>query len=102
MAAAKVVGALKASGWPLRNFYNMATADPKEGESDKRDVKGKFSGGPLQPYHGPVDYIAVQASTLPKIGIAVLWAPPALSIPQLFHMKNWRFCVAHLMRIAPS
>ena len=69
--AAKIVGALKAGGWPLRNIYNMATVDPKE-DPAKHDLKGSFSGGELQPYHAPTDYLAVQASTLPKIGIAVL------------------------------
>ena len=46
-------------------------ADPKE-DPDKHSLKGVFSGGPLQPVHGAIDYIAVQASSLPKIGIAIL------------------------------
>eukprot|EP01052_Picozoa_sp_SAG31_P031489 SAG31_NODE_3342_length_4383_cov_5.306723_2_plen_223_part_00 len=68
---AAVFGALKASGWPLRNFYNMATADPNE-DPERHSLKGEFSGGPLQPVHGLVDYVAVQASSLPKIGIAII------------------------------
>ena len=63
--------ALKGAGWPVRNLFNFATADPN-GDGVPRDTAGAFSGGPLRPYHNRVsDYVAVQAGQLPKILLAV-------------------------------
>eukprot|EP01050_Picozoa_sp_SAG11_P007133 SAG11_NODE_584_length_8351_cov_159.783568_2_plen_195_part_00 len=49
----------------------MLNADPSE-DAEKHNLRGNFSGGRLQPYHGPTDYVAVQASSLPKIAIAIV------------------------------
>jgi hypothetical protein len=65
-------GAMKAAGWPVRNVYNMVRAGPN-GDGQKRSVSGDFSGGRLRPYHNALaDWVGVQCSSLPKIGIAVL------------------------------
>ena len=65
-------GAVMAAGWPWRNVYNMARANPK-GDEHKRNVNGDFSGGRLRPIHNQLgDYVGVQCSSLPKIGIAIL------------------------------
>ena len=69
--AASVVSALKGAGWPFRNLYGFATAEPN-GNGMKRDTAGKYSGGPLRPYHDRLsDYVAVQAGQLPKILLAI-------------------------------
>ena len=68
LVMAAVLGALKACGWPVRNVFNMISADPK-GDGQPRNVNGDFSGGRLRPVHNQLsDYVAVQASSLPKIG----------------------------------
>ena len=65
-------GAVMAAGWPWRNVHNMARANPK-GDEHKRNVNGDFSGGRLRPIHNQLgDYVGVQCSSLPKIGIAIL------------------------------
>lgn len=66
-----IPGPVKNAGWPLRNVYNMVTANPK-GDGQKRSVNGDFSGGKLKPFHGLTDYFNVFFGQVPKIFIAVL------------------------------
>ena len=63
---------VKNAAWPVRNLYNMATADPK-GDGLARSVNGDFSGGKLKPYHNSLtDVFSVFFGQAPKIVIAII------------------------------
>ena len=60
---------LGAASWPISHIYKFIKADGST--PSPCDEKGRFSGGKLQPYHSPRDYITVFCGQLPKIAVAV-------------------------------
>lgn len=62
--------ATKGSAWPVLNIYLMMTASHPAKEVNE---KGDFSGGTLRGYAGRLsDHLAVQAGSVPKIGLAII------------------------------
>jgi hypothetical protein len=63
--------AMLACGWPIKNVYEMVTANP-DGPTIAPDEKGNYSGEKLRPYHDRFsDYVGVQFSCLPKIFLTI-------------------------------
>lgn len=66
-----VGAAALAALWPARNILKMLSAD---GQAERTcNLKGKYSGGPLRPYHDRLsDYVGVQAGQIPKVLLAIV------------------------------
>jgi len=64
-----VFGALSGAAWPVKNVYQMFTADPRG--NGTKNTRGAFSNAPLRPHMLRLsDHIGVQAGSLPKLGLA--------------------------------